>query len=192
MKPIFGPLVAAAVICGASSASAITFSNVSYTDNSVTFTANGVMDSVAGSYNDQFTLLYGGDIVSNPSGTVYSGNAWSGSIFDGQTFGSNGFTGGFSSVTNNYTWSRYDSSLLGATADNVTVTVTFGAGFLNTLALNPIINFMSGNGADSSNPLLLQQVNLAAAVPVPAALPLLGLALAGLFGVGAARRRKAA
>jgi hypothetical protein len=171
----------AAIVIG-TSASAVTISNVSYTDSSVTFTIDGTMptSTLAGVDTTQFSIRYGGDVY---IGSGFTANTWSGSVFDGLSFGSNGNTGIFG-ATNPYTWSRYNSSLLGATASTNTVTVSFGAGSLNTSALNPVFDFVLGNGNDSTTQEILQTVVVGqtAPVPLPAALPLLGFALAGLYG----------
>jgi len=62
----------------------LTFSNISYTNSSVTFTVDGNMigyDTPA--YRDSFSLSYGGDIWQGPNPVKpYPSNTWSRSVFD--------------------------------------------------------------------------------------------------------------
>ncbi|MGB3243319.1 MAG: VPLPA-CTERM sorting domain-containing protein [Sulfitobacter sp.] len=198
MSIIFKSLTVAAFVAISSAASALTITNVSYTDSSVTFTANGVVDGPAPSnHGSVFSIQYGGDIVSNPGVVGDSRNRWSGSLFDDRTLVSGVKTGIFADGGNAFSFSRFDLDLKGATATNNTVTVNFGAGFLNTLANNAIIKFVWGFGSETASTVSFQDAEakalvIAAPVPLPAALPLLGVAMASLFGFGAMRRRKAA
>ena len=122
-----------------------TFSNVSATANSVTFTINGNMNGyaqpVSSSYNDQFSIQYSGPRFQNIFD--YTPNTWSESVFDNETISMNGNTGNFGSSVP-YSWSEYTTSLSNATATNRTITLTTQNGFGSS---GPgLLTFVWGNG----------------------------------------------
>lgn len=167
----------------ASSASALSISNVLYTDNSVTFTADGVMPTSplpfgVGGDDEQFSLRYGGDIVSGlvPESSFGTQNTIFGSLFDGITPLFEGDTGGYNFSTTDWTVIEYDVSLAGAIATNNTVTIQFADNFLNVGATNPSISFIWGNGSEdlgASSTVLATVAPAAAVVPLPATFSLL-------------------
>lgn len=123
----------------------LTFSNVSYTANSVTFTINGDMTGYGtknDGYEDQFSLVYGGDIWVGDS--EFEPNSWSRAVFDNKSFTDGGNTG---TSGNSYTWSQYSSPLADAVVNNATITVTLTEADLNEAALYPQITFVWGNGS---------------------------------------------
>lgn len=173
----------------ASSANAaLIFSNVSYTANSVTFTVDGDMRGyslAATNYQNQFSLIYGGDIWNTPN-SDFEANTWSRPVFDNETIRLGGKTG---TSGNSYSWSRYASSLADAVVKSATITLTMLNPRLDIHALTPTIGFVWGNGIgrSPSKYTLLQKVRVTASVPEPSSMALLGL---GLLGLGFARRRK--
>lgn len=126
-----------------------TFSIVSYTADSVTFTIDGDMTGYAtpGAGLDSFSLVYSdsGDIWNGTN--TFDRNTWSRSVFDNKTLFINGGTG--ASVPQ-YTWSAYTTSLAGAAVSSATVTVSFSQPNLNVLATSPSISFYWGTSSISS------------------------------------------
>ncbi|MBL4712721.1 MAG: PEP-CTERM sorting domain-containing protein [Gammaproteobacteria bacterium] len=178
-------LILTASLWAGSANALLTFSDVSYTSNSLTFTVDGDMSGYAASaYNNQFSIRYNGDLWAGPT-SGYHSNSWSTSIFDNKAISYAGNTGNFS---NPYTWSNYSSSLSNAIASMRTVTVNFVSNFLNTNASNAIVDFYWGNGQYHSNPTYLA-TGTTAAVPLPGTLMLLAL---GAFGLVASRKLKKA
>ena len=119
-----------------------TFSNVTYTANSVTFTIDGDMTGHAeGNDSIGFSLVYAGDIMM-PGDTAT--NTWSRSVFDNKTILQLGFTDDF--IAGDYTWSKYGASLQDASVNNATVTVSFSLPHLNESAVSPSITFVWGIG----------------------------------------------
>ena len=159
------------------------FSDVSYTENTLTFTVDGdFSDYTTPQFSDQFGIQYLGDIYSGPIiEGEYTINSWTpGFAYSGNTgvfYGDQTIPYTFSGITN------YNPS-------NITITLTTG-NYLNTNANNASINFVWGNGCfESCNgpETLLQTVNLSESisVPEPLTLTLFGFALAGL---GFSRRK---
>lgn len=163
------------------------FTDVSYTTNSLTFTVNGDMTGYgsAPSQSETFSLRYDADMINDPipSGTV---NTWSNSVFDGKTLADPGFT---VFAGNFFTISQYSGgSLAGATATNRTVTVNFGADYLDTTAVDPLVSFNWGNGHHSGNPTLVgTAIASSSAVPEPSSFAFLAI---GAFGLIGCRRRR--
>ena len=119
-----------------------TFSNVTYTADSVTFTIDGDMTGYAeGNDPIGFSLVYAGDIMM--SGDT-ANNTWSRSVFDNKTILQLGFTDDF--TAGDYTWSKYATSLQDASVNNATVTVSFSLPHLNESAVSPSITFVWGIG----------------------------------------------
>jgi hypothetical protein len=140
-----------------STANAIfTFSDVTYTANSVTFTIDGDMSGyesgVIGGFGGEiafFSLGYGGDIWTDqlePGNDVRS--TWSRSAFDTETLlaGIGSITG--SNFGTNSTVSIYSSELINAAVRNATVTVSFPSNIpiLDVTASAPAIYFYWGAG----------------------------------------------
>jgi hypothetical protein len=130
-----------------------TFSNVSYTANSVTFTIDGDMSGYQPpTYREtQFSLIYGGDIWAENPPLIVS-NIWSKPVFDNQTLKSFNITATWG---NNFSFSTYTSSLENATASQNTVTLSFDENalepdesppesILNIGASSPAISFVWG------------------------------------------------
>ncbi|PCI08760.1 MAG: hypothetical protein COB77_01480 [Gammaproteobacteria bacterium] len=180
-------LILAASLWASSANALLTFSDVSYTSNSLTFTVDGDMsgyDSPSFWSNNQLSIRYNGDLWAGPT-SGYHSNSWSTSVFDNKSLSTSGNTGNWS---NPYTWSRYTSSLTDAIASMRTVTVNFVNNYLNINANNAIVDFYWGNGQYASNPTYLA-TGTSAAVPLPGTLMLLAL---GAFGLVASRRLKKA
>lgn len=202
----------AVVISTAAGASSLSFSDVWYNANSVTFTIDGNMSDYLGkkaAKNDfpyQFSLRYGGDLAPNSRPTDQGANTWSGSVFDNRNIANRGHTGSWRGLP--YSWSIYDGDLSSAVATNRTVTLTLPTNYLNVTAHNPVITFLWGNGQEYTHPVALESVNAVyrapsintlvpqgasvTAVPLPASLPLLGAVMLGGYGLARLRRRKAA
>lgn len=193
----------AAAMSSAAGATTLSFSDVSYTGNSVTFTIDGDLTGYLGKkadkndYRYQFSLRYGSDMVNDSSSKNYGANTWSTSAFDNFDFKYSGNTGGWGGLP--YSWSWYDGDLSTAVASNRTVTLSLPTDYLNVDAHNPVISFLWGNGQSDTNPIVLAKVSATAyeavsetpAVPLPASLPLLGAALLGGLGLSRLRARKA-
>jgi len=145
-----------------------TFSNVSYTADSVTFTINGDMSGYAIPDNgviQQFSLLYGGDIWNGS--TANSPNTWSRFVFDNKTISVSGNTlndGNAIDPGKLYSFSIYDSSLNNALVSNATVTLSLGGKRLLTDAASPTISFYWGNANKST---IANSTLLATVIPVP-------------------------
>jgi len=161
------------------------FTDVSVTPTTVTFTINGDMSGYVAppSGDNQFSIDYSG--ASFSSIITYTPNSWSTSVFDNFSLTAAGNTGGFGSTVP-YSWSWYNGDLASATATNRTVTLTtandFGSGTAGTLT------FEWGNGfKPSSDPTDLGSVTLAptSAVPEPESAGLMAL---GIAFVGCLRR----
>lgn len=166
MRSLFGVLVALSLSLWVSSANAVfTFSNVTYTANSVTFTIDGDMSGYTNDdYLNQFSLVYGGDIWVGDA--TFEPNTWSRPVFDNKSFSSGGNTG---TSGNSYTWSAYATNLNDAVVSNATVTVTLTEPDLNEAASSPQISFVWGNGNNEGDYILLGTggSTAAPATPVP-------------------------
>ena len=163
------------------------FSDVTYTDSSVTFTVNGDMsgyDLTGVDHTGVFALRYYGDIW---GGQHFSPNTWTGNVFDGISVSFSGNTGTWSGY--NYSWSLLDTNVTNTdVASNNTVTVDFGTNYLVEGMSNYRIDFMSGNG-NNGNSLVLGSFGTFEVnndVPEPSTLAIFALGLMGL----ASRRYK--
>lgn len=164
----------------------LTFSNVSYTANSVTFTIDGDMSGYTpSSYLYQFSLVYGGDIwVGDPG---FEPNAWSSPVFDNKSFADGGNTG---TSGNNYSWSSYGVPLDDAVVSNATITLTLTEPDLNESAQNPVITFVWGNGSSPSAHTVVGTWVGAPATPVPTLSQWALIVLTVIFGIVAFSQRR--
>ena len=168
---------------------ALMVSGLSYTSNSVTFTVDGDMTGYTpppSFYVDQFSIQYSGDVYVGPSN--FQANSWSMPVFDNRTFGNPGFTGINGGQA--YSWSRYSSTLVGATATNRTITLTLPRADLDPNATNPIFTFVWGNGTPRTNPTPIATISSNAPVPEPSTLAIFALGGIGIVAGGIRRRRK--
>ena len=177
-------IVVSLVMYSSLSHATFTFSNVSYTADSVTFTIDGDMSGyAAGNDTTGFSLVYAGDIMMTG---VTAGNSWSRSVFDNKTISDGGATDDF--VAGDYTWSRYATDLQDASVNNATVTVTFSLPHLNASAVSPLISFVWGIGPAGTV--------LATVIPTlgepPAATFSVGGTVSGLTGTGLALQNNGA
>lgn len=186
-------LIAVAVtglLCAANAHAAFTFSDVSLTSNSVTFTINGDMTgyTAPATHDNQFGMQWTGSLF---SGYTYEPNSWSSDVFDNKTFSDMGNTGLWDSAVP-YSWSWQSSSLADAVATNRTVTMTTGAGFFNPSGTGTL-NFTWGWANTLGDPTIIGSVDFRGTAPVPEpetyAMMLAGL---GLLGVAARRRKQKA
>ncbi len=169
------------------SQAAFVFTNVGYTSNTVTFTINGDMsgyvDPGSANSNQQFSIRYTPGMVNSTSGLNFAPNTWSQDVFDNKTITSNGNTGFFTTGTTiPFSWSAYNGNLSNAFATNNIVTLTLSQNLFNPGFSASDISFWWGNGHSDNNPTFLGG-GAPAAVPLPAAVWLLGSGLLGLIGM---------
>lgn len=202
----------ACVFALAHAASAATFTNVTYTANSLAFTITGTITEAIPAGQTQPTELsfvYNADIWDGPDplGSVadsenhaVSGSPFSNrSVSTGTTSGqpNTGRTGVFGSFSDNaYSWVRFDSALTGATGNGTEVTISWTSDYLDINAAAPSIDIYIGSafvldGDDVYLGTVAPTVASggSAVVPVPAALPLL---MGGLGALTVLRRRRRA
>jgi len=156
-----------------------TFTDVSYTSNSVNFTINGDMSGYDNPNSKKiFSILYA-------PGMLLAGqanNAWSSNVFDDEELQDDG-------DTNTFSWSEYSKNLKSAVATGNDVTLALlsqnlldtGSGFSAD-----DISFVWGNSQDNKWTVL--GVGIAPTVPIPASVWFMGSGLLGLFGF--ARKNK--
>ena len=116
--------ITAAILGLSTSANAVfDFSNISLTENSVTFTIDGDMSGYTAPtdtwYIDQFSIGYEGDFFIFSGG--HSANNWSPAIFDNKT---TRYIGNTVSGSVQYSWTKFNESLVDAMATNRTVTLS--------------------------------------------------------------------
>ena len=180
--------ITAAILAASTSANAVfNFSDISYTQNSITFTIDGDMTGYsipAGLYIDQFSISFYGDFFNLNSG--YFPNTWSASVFDNKTIKKSGNTG---SWNEDYAWSKYNDSLTNAVATNRTVTLSTTS---NVFDLNGKAEIGFNWGSPNQGPTYFTELGRFTIAPVPEpstyALMIGGL---GLVGLMAARRKQA-
>lgn len=178
------PLALPLFLLGTTQAALATFmfSDVVITPNSVAFTINGNMDLYAAPSDgniDMFSIVYRSGVWSGPVRTT--SNQWSGSVFANETMSAQGYSGGFGTQPNNFTWVRFDTSLANAWAINRRVSVTLADAYLDPNASSGSVDFVWGHGGQDTNFTLLGSV----VVPEPSTCPLVAV---GLVGVGLGRR----
>jgi len=186
MKKILGLFI---LLAAGSANATLTFTNVSYTADSVTFTIDGDFSGYDSptdpTYHDQFSLVYGGYIWGTDYDT-FETHSWSRSLFDNKSLADLGATG---KSGNRYSWTRFDSSLSDAFVSSATVTLSFLSPRLNVDAITPKISFLWGGGDSPSRYTVLQGIDVSSHdVPEPTPLILLGF---GLLGLVFSSRRKA-
>ena len=191
-----------AILSTAAGATTLTFSNVTYTSNSVTFTINGSMSGYVDkqAYKNknwnEFSIQFGGDLAPNSRKVDLGANSWSTAVFDNVNVSDAGHSGAWRGLP--YAWSEYAGSLATAVATNRTVTLTLPSNYLDMDAHNPRITFLWGDGESYTHPVTLATVIAtpyvapqvtSSPVPLPAALPLLGTVLLGGLGLSRVRRK---
>ena len=130
-----------AILSTAAGATTLTFSNVTYTSNSVTFTINGSMSGYVDkqAYKNknwnEFSIQFGGDLAPNSRKVDLGANRWSTSVFDNASLSDVGHSGAWRGLP--YAWSAYAGSLAKAVATNRTVTLFLPSNYLDMDAHNP-------------------------------------------------------
>ncbi|MGB0660955.1 MAG: hypothetical protein ACPGNV_12355 [Mangrovicoccus sp.] len=82
--------------------SSVTFSDVSYTSDSVTFTISGSLTTQTDSLNSRFSIVYNDEMVAWDETGSFARNSWTDTVFDDADVLLSGRTGIFSDVA--YSW----------------------------------------------------------------------------------------
>lgn len=166
--------------------SALIFSDVSYTSNSVSFKTTGDLSGYA--VPDRpiyFTLGFEGDLFLSG---VNANLSWSNAIFGGASIANNGYSGDWNLWNTPGAWLQFSAPLNQSTvALGQVTTLTLGGNVLNELASNAEITFNWDVNSNFTNHTELGRVNLSQAnVSEPASIALLGL---GMLSLGFTRRK---
>jgi hypothetical protein len=121
----------------------LTFTDVSYSSNSLSFSVSGDMSGYAPPAQQLlFTILYEGDMWAGPA--ALTPNTWNQKVFTNLSLTNQGNTGYYAAGAVGYTFSQYSAPLNTGTVTNSLVRVTFAEARLNPSAVNPIVTFAWG------------------------------------------------
>ncbi len=162
------------------------FSDVSYTENTVSFRTTGDLSGYTTPARPQyFSIGFEGDLFTSG---ISQNISWSNAIFEGTTISSHGYAGDFSTWNTPGAWLSFSNQ---ANSSSVALgsitTLTLGANLLNESSLTGEIVFNWDVDGDFTTHTELGRVSVNQ-VPEPASLILLGF---GLAGFGFTRKRKA-
>ncbi len=153
----------------------LTFSNVSYSANSVSFTTTGDLSGYAlVSRPEYFSIGFEGDLFSagysnpNISAVVNPNISWSNAIFSGASISQNGYSGNWTSWNTPGAWLKYSSQLTSSSqALGSDTTLTLGGNVLNTSSRTGEIVFYWETNHLAWSQTELGRVQVAAAQPQP-------------------------
>ncbi len=163
------------------------FSDVSYTENTVSFRTTGDLSGyVLPERQNFFSLGFEGDLFTSGLNPNIS---WSNGIFENSTVNNSGYAGGFSNWNTDGAWLQFSSGLSNETiALGEITTLTLGADVLNLSSLIGEIVFYWDINSSFTTHTELGRVSVnatATAVPVPGVLFLM---LLGFAGIAVSRR----